>query len=98
MRRRLVARTLTLKRSTPPTITESDRRNLLVDGERAEQRVKDIVYLDLDDLELTPEELNSRTVYDDESLEELGASLRDVGFLQPLIVRPIQASDATPIS
>ena len=41
-----MARTLTLKRSTPPTITESDRRDLVADGERAEQRVKDIVYLD----------------------------------------------------
>lgn len=93
-----MARTLTLKRATPPPITGSDRRDLVADGERAEQGVKDIVYLDLDELELTPEELNSRTVYDDESLEELGASLRDVGFLQPLIVRPIQASEAIPIT
>jgi len=93
-----VARSLTLKRATPPPITSSDRRDLVADGERAEQRVKDIVYLDLDELELTPEELNSRTIYDDESLEELGASLRDVGFLQPLIVRPIQTSEAIPIT
>ena len=93
-----MARTLTLKRATPPPITSNARRDLVADGERAEQRVKDIVYLDLDELELTPEELNSRTVYDDESLEELGASLRDVGFLQPLIVRPIQASEAIPIT
>jgi ParB family transcriptional regulator, chromosome partitioning protein len=93
-----VARTLTLKRPSLPAISDSDRRDLIADGELAEQRVKDIVYLDLDDLELTPEEINSRTVYDDESLEELAASLRDVGFLQPLIVRPIHASEAIPIS
>ena len=93
-----MARTLTLKRATPPPINGRDRRDLVADGERAEQRVKDIVDLELDELELTPEELNSRTVYDDESLEELGASLRDVGFLQPLIVRPIQASEAIPIT
>jgi ParB family chromosome partitioning protein len=71
---------------------------LLGDGERAEQGVKDVVYLDLDDIELTPEEINSRTVYDDGSLEELAASLRDVGFLQPLIVRPIQVAEAIPIT
>ena len=45
-----MARTLTLKRATPPPITGRDRRELVVDGERAEQRVKDIVYLDLEDL------------------------------------------------
>jgi ParB family transcriptional regulator, chromosome partitioning protein len=93
-----VARTLTLKGATLPVISDSDRRELVVDGERAEQRVKDIVYLDLDDLELTPDELNSRTVYDNESLEELAASLRDVGFLQPLIVRPIRSSESIPIT
>jgi ParB family chromosome partitioning protein len=71
---------------------------LLSDGERAEHGVKDAVYLDLDDIEVTPEEMNSRTNYDDSSLEELAASLRDVGFLQPLIVRPIQNSEAIPIT
>ena len=75
-----MARTLTLKRATLPTVSDSDRRELVSDGERAEQRVKDIVYLDLDDLELTPEELNSRSVYDDESLEELAASLVTLVF------------------
>jgi ParB family transcriptional regulator, chromosome partitioning protein len=91
-------KTLTLKRATPPANSASDRRDLLADGERAEQRVKDIVYLELDDLELTPDDINSRTVYDDASLEELAASLRDVGFLQPLIVRPIQADEAISIT
>jgi ParB family transcriptional regulator, chromosome partitioning protein len=71
---------------------------LLADGERAEQRVKNNVYLELDDLELTPDDINSRTVSDDASLEELAASLRDVGFLQPLIVRPIQADEAISIT
>jgi ParB/RepB/Spo0J family partition protein len=71
---------------------------LLSDGERAEQGVKDVVYLDLEDIELTPEEINSRTIYDDSSIEELAASLHDVGFLQPLIVRPIQSSEAIPIT
>jgi ParB family chromosome partitioning protein len=93
-----VARSLTLKRTAPPPIPHSDRRELLADGEHAEQGVKDVVYLDLDDVEPTPQEINSRTVYDDGSLAELAESLRDVGFLQPLIVRPIQSSEAIPIT
>jgi ParB family chromosome partitioning protein len=92
------SRTLTLKRSAPPSISAKDRRDLLLDGERAEQGVKDVVYLDVDDIELTPEEINSRTNYDDASLKELAASLHDVGFLQPLVVRPIQNSEAIPIT
>jgi ParB family chromosome partitioning protein len=91
-------RMLTLKRSTPPSISAREKRELLSDGERAEQAVKDVVYLDLDDVELTPDEINSRTVYDDESLADLAASLRDVGVLQPLIVRPIQRSEVIPIT
>jgi ParB family chromosome partitioning protein len=93
-----VARSLTLKQTTPPPILLADRQELLADGVRAEQGVKDVVYLDLDDVELTPHEINSRTVYDDGSLAELADSLRDVGFLQPLIVRPIQAGEAIPIT
>jgi ParB family transcriptional regulator, chromosome partitioning protein len=94
----VAGRVLTLKQAVPPSISQRDRRELLTDGERAEQGVKDVVYLHLDDIELTPEEINSRTIYDDSSIEELAASLRDVGFLQPLIVRPIQSSEAIPIA
>ncbi|MCS6711854.1 ParB/RepB/Spo0J family partition protein [Brachybacterium sp. EF45031] len=37
---------------------------------------------------------NPRTVFDEEELEELAFSLREVGVLQPVVVRPIPATDA----
>ncbi|WP_240613323.1 ParB/RepB/Spo0J family partition protein [Brachybacterium endophyticum] len=37
---------------------------------------------------------NPRTDFDDDQLDELAFSLREVGVLQPVVVRPIQVSDA----
>ncbi|MGP9695376.1 ParB/RepB/Spo0J family partition protein [Brachybacterium sp. AOP25-B2-12] len=36
---------------------------------------------------------NPRTVFDDDALDELAYSLREVGVLQPVVVRPIPATD-----
>ena len=37
---------------------------------------------------------NPRTVFDEDALEELAFSLREVGVLQPVVVRPVTASDS----
>lgn len=37
---------------------------------------------------------NPRTLFDDDALDELAYSLREVGVLQPVVVRPIPATDA----
>ena len=37
---------------------------------------------------------NPRTMFNDEELDELAFSLREVGVLQPVVVRPIPATDA----
>ncbi|GAB2542812.1 ParB/RepB/Spo0J family partition protein [Brachybacterium huguangmaarense] len=37
---------------------------------------------------------NPRTQFDDDALDELAYSLREVGVLQPVVVRPIPATDA----
>ncbi|WP_058235022.1 ParB/RepB/Spo0J family partition protein [Devriesea agamarum] len=37
---------------------------------------------------------NPRTIFDDDELDELAYSLREVGMLQPVVVRPISATDA----
>jgi ParB family chromosome partitioning protein len=39
--------------------------------------------------EIVPNSRQPRTVFNDEALEELAASIREYGILQPLIVRPI---------
>ena len=61
-------------------------------GVRAEARravhpVK-VAWLPLGEIDETPPELNSRTVYDEASIAELAASVAAHGILQPLCVRP----------
>jgi ParB/RepB/Spo0J family partition protein len=46
------------------------------------------------DLAETPEYLNSRLTYDEDSLRELADSIREHGILQPLVVRPLQPHES----
>ncbi|HEX6969156.1 MAG TPA: ParB/RepB/Spo0J family partition protein [Micromonosporaceae bacterium] len=39
---------------------------------------------------ITPNPKQPRQIFDDEALEELKTSIREVGFLQPIVVRPIE--------
>jgi len=64
-------------------------------GVRAEARraihpVK-VAWLPVGEIDETPPELNSRTVYDEASIAELAASVAAHGVLQPLCVRPAGA-------
>jgi ParB family chromosome partitioning protein len=50
-------------------------------------------WLSIGEIVETPEERNSRTVYDAESINELAASIKEHGILQPLLVRPVDAHE-----
>ncbi len=43
---------------------------------------------------IRPNPRQPRTVFDEDELDELAASIREIGVLQPVVVRPIPASDA----
>lgn len=62
-------------------------------GVRAEARRSvhplKVAWIALGDIDETPPELNSRQVYDEVSINELAASVREHGILQPVCVRPI---------
>jgi ParB family transcriptional regulator, chromosome partitioning protein len=66
---------------------------MLVEGARGEDRTHDMVYLAVRDIAPTPEQINSRTSYDEAAIDELAESIREYGVLQPVLVRPISAPD-----
>ena len=45
-------------------------------------------WLPLGDIDQTPPELNSRSTYDESTLNELAQSVKELGVLQPICVRP----------
>lgn len=45
--------------------------------------------------EVTPNPRQPRMVFDDEALEELAYSIREIGLLQPIVVRPVGAEPQT---
>jgi ParB family chromosome partitioning protein len=53
-----------------------------------------VAWLPIGEIVETPEERNSRTVYEPKSLDELAASIKEHGILQPLLVRPIRSHEA----
>ena len=70
-----------------PTETASDPRLIPVPGARfAEVPVSAI----------TPNARQPRQVFDDDDLDELAASLREVGVLQPVVVRPVDEPGDSP--
>lgn len=80
----------------PTFVTPEDpehRRVMVVEGARGEDRTRDMAYLAVRDIAPTPEQINSRTTYDEASVDELAASIRDHGVLQPVLVRPVEARD-----
>lgn len=46
--------------------------------------------------DISPNKANPRQIFDDDELAELAASLREVGLLQPIVVRPAPGSTGTP--
>ena len=44
---------------------------------------------------IRPNPKQPRQVFDEEALEELAASIREFGVLQPIVVRPLEADEAT---
>jgi ParB family chromosome partitioning protein len=57
------------------------------EGKRASHPVK-VAWIGIEEIDETPEALNSRSVYEEASLNELACSLQEHGILQPLCVRP----------
>jgi ParB family chromosome partitioning protein len=52
-----------------------------------------MVYLGVRDIAPTPEQINSRTAYDETAICELADSIREYGVLQPVLVRPTSSID-----
>lgn len=56
-----------------------------VSDENADQVVGSIVELDIDSIEVNP--FQPRTNFDEESIQQLGSSIRELGVIQPITVR-----------
>jgi len=76
-------------RSKPVALGVSDLEQARVDTEarRAMHPIK-VAWLPLSEIDSTPAELNSRTGYAESALNELAQSLKELGVLQPICVRP----------
>ncbi len=66
----------------------------LAEVRRIDNRANSLVMMPVDRIAPTPSRLNSRTRYDEASLEELAQSIREQGIIQPLVVRPIAPHEA----
>jgi ParB family chromosome partitioning protein len=84
-----VARTRTLKIGSvgDHPLDAADRRLLAVEAERALHPIN-VASLPVERVYETPEARNSRRGYDEEKLNELAASIREHGILQPILVTP----------
>jgi ParB/RepB/Spo0J family partition protein len=84
-----VARTRTLRIGTVADrpLDASERRALASQAERALHPVN-VANLPVERIVETPEVKNSRRGYDEEKLNELAASIREHGVLQPILVTP----------
>lgn len=76
-----------------PVLDADQRRAMMAEGARGEDRTRDLVYLAIREIARTPSEVNARVHYDEAALEELTASLREHGVLQPVLVRPLQVDE-----
>ncbi len=47
-----------------------------------------VAWIGVNDIDPTPPDLNSRQVYDEQSINELAVSIQEYGILQPVCVRP----------
>lgn len=63
-----------------------------LDADSAEQAASSPIgahYAELDPSSITPNPRQPRTVFDEDGLDELAASIREVGILQPVVVREV---------
>jgi ParB family transcriptional regulator, chromosome partitioning protein len=95
-------RTLTaLRRRAPesrpllPAMSHDVRQQMRAEGQRGEELTRDMVYIPIREIAYTPEHLNSRVQYDRDSLADLAESIREHGIIQPIVVRPLPAAEAT---
>ena len=70
--------------------TESEHKSTVRAESRRTLQPNALVSIPMSEIAETPEHLNSRLTYDEESLTELADSIREHGILQPLVVRPLQ--------
>ncbi len=64
-----------------------DQGAVIAEAKRAIHPVK-VAWLRLDEIDETPQALNSRQSYDEASINELAESIKESGLLQPVCVRP----------
>lgn len=74
-----------VEQETPEEGEDEDRRLLPVPGAE---------FAEIPIHEIRENPRNPRTIFDDDALDELAYSLREVGVLQPVVVRSISATDA----
>jgi len=91
MPRRGLMRTANL--SNTDWVDDADRRALAAEVRRTRQP-NQLVHLSIGEIAPTPAERNSRASYDDASLDEMAASIREHGVLQPILVRPLPRHEA----
>jgi ParB/RepB/Spo0J family partition protein len=84
-----VARSRTLKIGAVAgrPLSDAERRSLAAEAERALHPVN-VASLPVERIRETPEARNSRRGYDEDKLNELAASIREHGVLQPILVTP----------
>lgn len=66
-----------------------DGNGVQVPGQRAQVPVEGAVLREVAVDSVTPNPRQPRTVFDEDALEELSASVREVGLLQPIVVREL---------
>ncbi|MCC6173887.1 MAG: ParB/RepB/Spo0J family partition protein [Chloroflexi bacterium] len=84
-----MARTRTLKIGavSERPLDQQERHSLAVEAERALHPIN-VASIPVERIVETPEARNSRRGYDEEKLNELAASIREHGVLQPILVTP----------
>ncbi len=81
--------TVRLDRRTLPSglVSDAAKAQVLTEGRRALHPMK-VAWLGIGDIDETRPDLNSRQTYDEASINELAASIKEHGILQPMCVRP----------
>jgi ParB family transcriptional regulator, chromosome partitioning protein len=75
------------QRSVAVGVSAAEQLRVNSEARRAIHPMK-VAWLPLADIDQTPAELNSRSAYDESTLNELAQSIKEVGVLQPICVRP----------
>ncbi len=71
-------------KSPPPPAKEALKSETPAKQEEAKEKTGDILYVSIEDI--TPNPMQPRTTFSQESLEELAASIRNHGVLQPILI------------